>query len=271
MAQVAPLQLQGAPQRARVCVFASSSQQTPSAFLAAAARLGMLLARGGHVCVNGGGRSGGMGALNSAVAAGGGEIVGVIHSRWVVDEVEFAVETAGGKGSRMLVFDGDDLAARKRGLRDACDGIIVLPGGPGTWDELFEIVALRQLGMSSLPICLVNVDGFYDGFIMQLARAQADAVVKVAPDQLLPVFKTVDEALEWTLRQVTHGPCAELARAAEASRVSYRDGAGHGAAAALAAARSAVPKLAGAHAAIGASLALGVVLGAALARAAATR
>lgn len=230
----------------------------------------MLLAQGGHVCVNGGGRSGGMGALNSAVAAGGGEIVGVIHKRWVVDEVEFAVERAGGKGSRMLVFDGDDLAARKRGLRDACDAIIVLPGGPGTWDELFELVALRQLGMSALPICLVNIDGYYDGFVEQLRRAQADAVIKVSAAMLLPVFATVDDALEWTLGQLRDGPCLELARAAEASRLSYREGASHGAAAALAAARGALPALDARGRTRAASavccVALGFALGAAFAR-----
>lgn len=249
------------PRRARVCVFASSSQQTPPAFLAAADRLGTLLAQGGHVCVNGGGRLGGMGALNAAVAAGGGEIVGVIHRRFVVDGAEFAVEGRGGAASRMLTFDGPDLAERKRGLREACDAIITLPGGPGTWDELFELVALRQLGMSALPICLVNIDGFYDGFVAQLARAQADGVSKVSAHKLLPVFETVEEALAWTLAQVAQGPCAELAHAAEASRASYRDAARKGLGARVASA-------AGGSLGCGcAGLALGVALGVALARA----
>ncbi|KAJ1640375.1 hypothetical protein T492DRAFT_929440 [Pavlovales sp. CCMP2436] len=265
---------------ARVCVYASSSAQTPPAFLAAAARLGSLLATGGHICVNGGGRAGGMGALNAAVASGGGDILGVIHKRWVVDECEFSVESAG-KGSRMLIVDGDDLTSRKRGLRDSCDAIIVLPGGPGTWDELFELVALRQLGMSTLPICLVNTDGYYDGFLIQFRRAQADSVLKVAPETLVPAFVTVDEALAWSLRQVANGPCTMLAEAAAASRMSYRGDASDGASSAAAAvgvpvtsstlrrfANSIDGRWVSTHVAVGAgALAFGLALGAGLAQA----
>mmetsp|Transcript_27384 Transcript_27384/g.73724 ORF Transcript_27384/g.73724 Transcript_27384/m.73724 type:complete len:263 (-) Transcript_27384:100-888(-) len=207
---------------ARVCVFASSSSRTPASFCAAAARLGVLLAQGGHVCINGGGKSGGMGALNAAVAENGGVIEGVIHKRWVVDEVDFAMDTAGA-GSRMVVVDGEDLAERKRVLRTEADAIIALPGGPGTWDELFELVALRQLGMSTLPVCLVNIDGYYDGFVQQMRRAELDCVIKVSPAQLLPVFDSADEALAWALAEIAAGPNIELAAAAASARVRYRE------------------------------------------------
>lgn len=258
----------------RICVFASSSADTPPAFLEAAARLGMLLAQGGHVCVNGGGRSGGMGALNAAVSAHGGSIVAVIHSRWVVDGAEFAVADAG-PGSRMLVVDGDDLAARKRALRDQCDAIIVLPGGPGTWDEMFELVALRQLGMSALPICLVSIGGFYDGFLAQLARAQADCVIKLDPHVLLPSFETVDAALSWTLAASARGHDELLAKAV-AARVNYRDECARGAKHASAAvdASALVPSVGGSSspwaqssrtAVVGTvALAVGIALGATL-------
>lgn len=259
-----------------ICVYASSSAQTPVSFLAAAARLGTLLAQGGHTCVNGGGRAGGMGALNAALAAHGGRIVGVIHKRWVVDEAEFAVEMEGGSGSQMIVVDGDDLTNRKRGLRDACDAIIVLPGGPGTWEEFMEVVALRQLGMCTTPICVVNTDGFYDGLIQLFARAQADSVLKVEPSSLLPVFATVDEALAWTLTSVANGPCAELVAAAAQSRLSYRATAKDGARAAAAIVPSPLQSRASlasallsqqSHAAVGAvALALGFAIGAMFAR-----
>jgi hypothetical protein len=216
-----------------------------------------------------------MGALNAALAAHGGKIVGVIHKRWVVDEAEFAVESEGGNGSLMIVVDGDDLTNRKRGLRDACDAIIVLPGGPGTWEEFMEVVALRQLGMCTTPICLVNTDGFYDGLIQLFARAQADNVLKVAPSSLLPVFATVDEALTWTLASVANGPCAELAAAAEQSRLKYRATAQDGARAAAAIVPIAQHSRASlsnlllhqqSHAAVGTgALALGVAIGAWLA------
>lgn len=244
----------------RVCVFASSSSKTPSSFLAQATRLGALLADHGHVCINGGGKVGGMGALNAAIAARGGVIEGIIHRRWVVDEADFAMSEAV-SGSKMVVVDGDDLAERKRTLRATSDCILVLPGGPGTWDELFEVVALRQLGMSTLPVCLINVDGYYDGFIAQMRAAQATTVIKVSPEQLLPVFECAEDALAWAEAEVARGPNAELLAAASAARVNYRSEA-------LAAppfsraAWAAVP----ASATHAATLAAGVLLGLALAR-----
>ena len=69
----------------RVCAYASSSSRTPQIFLDAAAELGERVAKNGDVLINGGGRLGSMGAMNTAARAAGGRIVCVIHERWVVD------------------------------------------------------------------------------------------------------------------------------------------------------------------------------------------
>ena len=73
----------------RVCVYASSSPKTSPAFVAQGRRLGRLLAERGHVLINGGGKFGGMGALNEGCRAAGGVIECVIHEMFVVDEGEF--------------------------------------------------------------------------------------------------------------------------------------------------------------------------------------
>ena len=145
-----------------VCVFASSRESNPR-FTKAALELGNLLAEKGLLCVNGAGQFGCMGALNKACHANGGKIRGIIHKKFVVDFGESALI------KDLIVSDGDDLVERKQLLMDNGDCIIVLPGGIGTFDEFWDAVGARSLGMKGMgqkPICLVNVDGFYDGFIM---------------------------------------------------------------------------------------------------------
>lgn len=87
-----------------VTVFASASGETPEAYLWAAAALGKALARAGHVCVNGGGAHGCMGALNTAVRANAGRTSGVIHATWMGEEAAVGLD-------ELRVVDG----ARARG------------------------------------------------------------------------------------------------------------------------------------------------------------
>jgi predicted Rossmann-fold nucleotide-binding protein len=155
----------------RVCCYGSSSSLTPTKYLEPAASVGYILARRGHICVNGAGSFGCMAAMNDGAAEGNGHIVGVIHEMWLVDgasdwgvrDQERRTLRDGGahsvfdgangtsnnsKGERdgpkreMLVAGGKDLQERKRLLVDKADALIVLPGGPGTWDEV-RCVELR--------------------------------------------------------------------------------------------------------------------------------
>lgn len=125
----------------RVVVFASASPNTPRHFLDAARELGDLIATEGHICVNGGGNLGSMGALNTSLKSKGGKITTVIHRRWVVDGEDF--DNASGES---LVVDGNDLSERKRKMIEGASCVIVLPGGLGTLDELMDVACLKQLG-----------------------------------------------------------------------------------------------------------------------------
>jgi uncharacterized protein (TIGR00730 family) len=130
----------------RVLVYASASTQTPPHFLKQAEILGELLAKAGHTCVNGGGNVGGMGALNDACTKHGGKVVTVIHEMWVVDGEEFEHP-----GVEALVVGGSDLSERKRKLLENAGCIIALPGGLGTFDELFHAACLKQLSFIEVP------------------------------------------------------------------------------------------------------------------------
>ena len=158
----------------RVAVFGSSRPTTPELYKSAAFELGLWLAQKGHVCVNGGGGQGVMGAANRGVRSGNGTIVGVIHEMFQVDNDEDK------QIPNMIVARGPDLNERKQMLMDNSDYFVVMPGGTGTFDELWDMVSHRSLGMKGLankPIVLVNLDGFFDGSIEQLRRAYRDQIL----------------------------------------------------------------------------------------------
>lgn len=139
----------------RVVCYGSSSSKTPEKYLAEARKLGYILARRGHTCVNGAGSFGCMAATNAGAASGNGHIVGVIHEMWVVDGSDWDAHDAGahdvfsknpsertGPVRQLIVAGGDDLQERKKLLVKDASAVVVLPGGPGTWDEVCWIVFL---------------------------------------------------------------------------------------------------------------------------------
>ncbi len=191
-----------APPTLAITCFASASSKTPRAYVEAAAQLGECLSRAGLVCVNGGGATGCMGALNDAVKANNGRAHGVIHQQWIGEEEAHGLE-------KMTIVGGNDLQERKRLLLESGDCLIALPGGVGTLDELFEAVAGVAVRLSTLPIVLINTGGYYDGTILQLRRAEEEGLLRCPASQLLHVVKTPAEAVDWCIGAV---PCAHTLR-----------------------------------------------------------
>lgn len=151
--------LEESPQPLRVCCYGSSSSLTPEKYMTEARSLGYILAKRGHTCVNGAGSFGCMAAMNDGAAIGNGHIVGVIHEMFVVDGSDWCVRDGGAHEvfrdaslttavppaaiphrdaplREMIVAGGDDLQERKKLLVQGADALVVLPGGPGTWDEV---------------------------------------------------------------------------------------------------------------------------------------
>ena len=110
-----------------ICVYGSSSKQTPTAYLDAATTLAHELAKRGHTCVNGAGAHGVMGALNRASRAEGGRTIGVCHKMFVDGDITELFD-----GMELVLTGGDDLVERKAKLVERSDCFIALPGGPGT-------------------------------------------------------------------------------------------------------------------------------------------
>jgi len=171
----------------RVCLFCGANVGTRPSYVAAARELGALLARDGVDLVYGGGSVGLMTVVADAVLARGGNVVGVITRALLDREV-------GHKGlTGMHVVE--TMHERKALMASLADAFVALPGGYGTLDELCEMLTWDQLGIHAKPVVVVNVDGYFDGFLAQLERALADRLLTPANRAMLAVVDDVHDAL----------------------------------------------------------------------------
>ncbi|MCW2944237.1 MAG: hypothetical protein JWR24_954 [Actinoallomurus sp.] len=138
----------------RVCVFCSSSSRIDRRYLDLAADAGAELARRGHTLVSGGATVSCMGAVARAARDGGAKTIGVIPKALV--DVEIADDDSG----ELVVTE--DMRSRKGEMDRRSDAFLVLPGGLGTLEELFEIWTSRVLGMHEKPIAILDPHGLYD-------------------------------------------------------------------------------------------------------------
>jgi uncharacterized protein (TIGR00730 family) len=139
---------------ARVCVFCGASVGARPEFAHAAAELGREMARRRITLIYGGGRAGLMGAVADAALSEGGQVIGVITRLLQNRELEH-------KGVTSLHVV-ETMHERKMMMANLADAFVALPGGLGTLDELFEILAWAQLGIHSKPVGLLNTVGYYD-------------------------------------------------------------------------------------------------------------
>jgi hypothetical protein len=169
------------PQKS-VCVYCGSRPGDDAAFLADAETLGRGLADKGWRLVYGAGDVGLMGAVARAAQSAGGDTFGVIPKHLVEWEV--------GKVDLTRYIITETMHERKKVMFMNCDGVVVLPGGAGSLDEVFEVLTWRQLGLHEKPVVLVNTHGYWDPLLVLLShvveRGFADASLLdyyvVAPD-----------------------------------------------------------------------------------------
>uniref|UniRef100_A0A7S1FYM5 Cytokinin riboside 5'-monophosphate phosphoribohydrolase n=2 Tax=Corethron hystrix TaxID=216773 RepID=A0A7S1FYM5_9STRA len=142
-----------------------------------------------------------MSGMTDGAIAAGGKVVGVIHEMFLVDRADFAED--GPHASlcsplyELVVAGGNDLQERKKKLVGGADAIVVMPGGPGTWDELWEMACSKNIGLLDIPIVCVNVKGFYDDFEKMLRRAQDDGLLYRKPEDLVHFENTSEGAVRW--------------------------------------------------------------------------
>nr|WP_234902339.1 TIGR00730 family Rossman fold protein [Agrobacterium rubi] len=162
----------------RICVFCGSSSGLTDQYLAAATGLGTLLADKGIGLVYGGAAVGLMGAVADAAMKAGGEVIGVIPKALVDREVAHT----GLKDLRVV----SSMHERKALMAELSDAFIAMPGGIGTFEEIFEVWTWTQLGSHAKPCALLNVGGFYDQLLGFLDHVVNESFMKsVHRDMLL--------------------------------------------------------------------------------------
>ncbi len=170
-----------------IAIFCGANPGTEPYFAQAAAKMGQQLAQRGIHVLFGGGSVGLMGVLADAVLAHGGRITGVITEQLNALEL-------GHPGIRDMIVV-ESMSERRTLLIKGTDGVIALPGGYGTLDELFESLTLAQLHQYRKPIGLLNVQGYYDPLLHLFDRMVEMGFLKKQNRALCTVAAEASELL----------------------------------------------------------------------------
>ena len=170
-----------------VAVFCASANGVNPVYRAAAEELGSALASHNVGLIYGGSNVGLMKTVAEAALAAQGIVIGVIP------EVLVDLEVAHHGVTELHVTS--TMHTRKALIGEKADAFIALPGGFGTFEELFEVLAWHTLKLHAKPILLLNVNGFYDHLIVFLDHCVTEGMLKPKSRELLLVATTVEEAL----------------------------------------------------------------------------
>lgn len=173
----------------RLCLYGASSNLIDKKYIEATEKLGEEMAKRGHTLVFGGGANGLMGAAARGATKAGGEILGISPKFFDVDGVLYDKCTE-------FIYT-ETMQERKHLLVTKSDGFIVMPGGPGTFDELFETLSLRQLGIHNKPIAVFNIDGYFDPLGQMLKNAYDGKFMTKEILELCPLFNNETDLLKY--------------------------------------------------------------------------
>ena len=171
------------------CVYGASSAAIAKSYINPTEELGQKLAAHGHNIVFGAGASGLMGAVARGVHRGGGKITGVAPTFFKVDGVLY-------DHCDEMIYT-ETMRERKKIMEESSDGFIVTPGGPGTLDEFFEILTLKQLGRHTKPIVLFNIHGYFDPLQRQLESGVDKLFISPPALKLFAVFDNADKLISY--------------------------------------------------------------------------
>lgn len=170
-----------------ITVFCGSNSGTDPVFTTQAFALGQTLAQLNIRLVYGGAKIGMMGAVADGALSSGGKVIGVIP--WFLRKKEVAHEHL------TELIEVESMHERKMKMHDLSDGVIALPGGFGTLEELFEMLTWAQLGLHQKPIGILNIAGYYDALCAQIQSMTDQGFLKDSNRKMLLVSDRVEDLL----------------------------------------------------------------------------
>ena len=154
----------------------------------AAREVGRVFVERGITLVYGGGRVGLMGAVADAVMENQGQVIGVIPQFLNSKEI--------GHNGITTLIEVDTMHERKAKMNALCDGVIALPGGFGTMEELFEMTTWGQLGLHKKPIGILNINGFYDHLIAFIQHMVDTGLLREENQRMILYADNIEDLLE---------------------------------------------------------------------------
>ncbi len=171
-----------------IAVFCGSKNGNNPLYKQHTVQLGKLLAKHNITLVYGGGNVGIMGVVADEVMNNGGKVIGVIPKVLVEWERQHT-------GISEL-FVVDDMHIRKKKMYDLCDAAIILPGGFGTLDELFEMITWNQLSIHDKMIFILNSGGFYNHLIAHIRQMQEESFLYEEAQKRIIIINSPDELID---------------------------------------------------------------------------
>lgn len=173
----------------KLAIFCGSKKGTNPVYIEQAAQLATLLAEHDVELIYGGGKNGLMGVVADTMMEQGGIVRGVIPKLLIDWESQHE------NISELVVVE--DMHVRKRTLYNLCDGAIILPGGFGTLDELFEILTWNQLSIHDKHVFILNSGGFYDGLITHMKHLAAEGFLYSDLEEEITILNKPGEILPY--------------------------------------------------------------------------
>ena len=171
-----------------ICVFCGSSEGNDGQIIEQAAKLGEKLAEKEITLIYGAAKIGIMGKVAKSCLDNHGRVIGIIPQFLKKKEVVHLGLTE--------LYTTDNMHDRKMKMQEISDGFIALPGGFGTFEELFEIITWAQLGLHEKPIGLLNINGFYDHLISMIEEMVRRGFLKMENLDLILVEDDIDRLIE---------------------------------------------------------------------------
>ena len=171
-----------------ILVYCGANTGNKEIYVETAKNLGLALNKKNITLIYGAGNVGLMGVISRTVMENGGKAIGVIPDFLV------KMEVANPNLTEMIVVE--TMHQRKAKMEEISDGIITMPGGFGSMDELFEILTWGQLGLHQKPVGILNVNGFYDHLLKQMDVMVEEGFLKKQNRELVVVDENIDQLLE---------------------------------------------------------------------------
>lgn len=172
-----------------ICLYGASSSAISKSYITAVEELGEKMALRGHSLIFGGGAGGLMGAAARGALSGSGKIIGVAPSFFNADGMLF-------KNCDRIIYT-DTMRDRKQIMEKLSDAFIMTPGGPGTLDEFFEILTLKQLGRHAKPVAVLDINGYFDYIRQFLENAVEKQFMAEKSLKLCAFFDRADKLLDY--------------------------------------------------------------------------